>query len=517
MGVEGMVKVVTAEQMRALDKHCIETLGIPGLTLMERAGEAIASEATVLLTRTPGMVVVLCGKGNNGGDGFVAARLLHEGGAAVVAVRTGAAAELTPDARAMHDRAVAAGVPMTEAVTDADLRDAAVVIDALLGTGVSGAVRGTMADLIARTNAQRAGRGVLAVDVPSGVETNTGAVPGTAMRAEVTVTMGLPKPCLLLHPAAEFAGEWMVADIGFPPEVTAAWPAIAEMPEETDAAAWLPVRPPTAHKMFVGSLLVVAGSYGMTGAAQMACTAAYRAGAGLVRLALPDSLVPGLNAVLTEVVFLPMPETEQGTLSYRAMRKILHHVDAARAVLVGPGLSRHPATAHMLRRLIPEIPRPLIVDADALTAMVDEDPLWRTREQTTIITPHPGELSRLLGQPVEVLEADRIAAAQTAARQFNAIVVFKGLPVVIASPDGRTYLNPTGTPALAVAGTGDVLAGAIAALVAQRVEPVHACALACFAGGLAAQRLADEIGLLGFTALDLIAGLPSALAELGEV
>ncbi|HOF88766.1 MAG TPA: NAD(P)H-hydrate dehydratase [Armatimonadota bacterium] len=507
------MKLVTAEQMRALDRYAIEELGIPALALMERAGEAVASEVARLLEQYPGMALVLCGKGNNGGDGLVAARRLHAGGAAVAAVLPCAPADLAPDARVNYDRAAAAGVPILSAVTDADLREAGVIADALLGTGVSGAVRGELAALIERVNALRAGRGVLAVDVPSGVETNTGQAPGAAMRAEATVTMGLPKPCLLLHPAAEFAGAWTVADIGFPPEAVAGWPAVAEMTEWEQAAAWVPARRPAAHKMDVGAALIIAGSFGMTGAAAMAAAAAYRAGAGFVKLALPASLTAALNAQLTEVVFRPMPETRAGTLSFHGFARLLEDAAGTRAALLGPGLSRHPATAHLIRRLVPRIPVPLVVDADALTAMAGHDRLWRQRESPTVITPHPGEMSRLLGQPATVLEEDRLAAAKEAARRFNATVVYKGAPVVIAAPDGRTYVNPTGTPALAVAGTGDVLAGMITALIAQRVEAAHAAALACFIGGLAARRMTAQHGLRGFTAPDLIAAIPRGLAE----
>ncbi len=507
------MKMVTAEQMRALDRHAIEHLGIPSLTLMERAGEAVASEAARLLEQYPGMVLVLCGKGNNGGDGLVAARLLEEGDVAVAAVLPCDPNDLSPDARVNYARAVEAGVKILPDVTDADLREAGVIVDALLGTGVSGPVRGEMEALIDRTNTARAGRGVLAVDVPSGVETNTGQVPGTAMRAEATVTMGLPKPCLELFPAAEFAGEWAVADIGFPAEVVAGWPAAAEITELEQAAEWVPVRRPTAHKMEVGAALVIAGSFGMTGAAAMAVSAAYRTGAGLVRLALPASLVTALNATLAEVVFRPMPETRAGTLSFHGVDRLLAEVEGVRAVLLGPGLSRHPATAHLIRHLIPLIHVPLVVDADALTAMAGHDRIWRQRARPTVITPHPGEMSRLLGQPATVLEEDRIETAKEAARRFNATVVYKGSPVVIAAPDGRIFVNPTGTPALAVAGTGDVLAGMITALIAQHVEVAHAAALACYVGGLAAQRMSDQIGIRGFTALDLIAAIPNGLAE----
>lgn len=509
------MKLLTSEQMRALDRHCIDDLGIPSLELMERAGHAVAVAARELQLDSPGLVVILCGKGNNGGDGLVAGRLLQDMGEDVRVVLPFAPESLSPDAKAMYDRAIEQEVPVTESISDETLRDAGVVIDALLGTGVTGPVHGIMGELIQRTNELRDGRTVVAVDLPSGVETDTGKVYGPAMRAEVTVTMGLPKPCLVLYPGAELAGYWSVADIGFPPEVIDSWPCVGEITEEYQAASWVPKRPSTAFKGSVGEMLVIAGSFGMTGAAAMACTSAYRSGAGLVRLALPASLTPALNAALTEVVFRPIPETSAGTLSFHAIPHLLSDAKQVEAVLIGPGLSRNGATQYAIRRLIPLLHTPLVVDADALTAMAGHDELWQQRPAPTVITPHPGEMSRLLGKPVKELEADRIATTQEAAARFNAITVFKGTPTVIAAPEGRTFVNPTGNAGLAVAGTGDVLAGSITALIAQHVDPFHAAALATFAGGRAAEMITADLGILGMTALDLIDGIPHALAELG--
>ncbi len=506
------MKLLSAAQMRALDRHVIDDLGISGLGLMERAGVAVAAAARAM---APGPVLILCGKGNNGGDGLVAARILHEDGLPVRVALPFPADGLSADARAMHGRALESGVTIVAEVTDAELASAGVVIDALLGTGVTGPVRGVMGELIARVNAARNGRGVLAVDLPSGVETDTGQVFGPAIRAEVTVTMALPKPCLVLHPGAELAGRWQAVDIGFPPEVLAAWPSVGEVTDRAEAASWVPRRPPTAHKTSVGWALIIAGSYGMTGAAAMAALSAYRSGVGLVRLALPASLVAVLNAALTEVVFRPMPQTSAGTLGFRAVAPLLAEAGLVRAALIGPGLSRNAATQNAIRRLAPELDCPLVVDADALTAMAGHDTLWQRRQHPTIITPHPGEMSRLLGKPVAELERDRLATAREAAQRFNVVTVFKGAPTVIAAPDGQLYVNPTGNAGLAVAGTGDMLAGAIVALLAQSVPPLLAAALATYAGGLAAERLAASIGILGMTAPDLIEELPYALAELG--
>ena len=509
------MKLLSAEQMRGLDRYVIEERGVPGLHLMERAGVAVAEAALGLLYDRQGEVVVLCGKGNNGGDGLVAARALGQNGIPVRVVLPFSPNELSPDARSMYDAAKAEDVPIAQTVTDEELRQAGVVIDALLGTGVTGPVRGVMAELIQRTNAIREGRGVLAVDLPSGVETDTGQVHGPAIRAEMTVTMALPKPGLVLYPGAGLAGRWRVADIGFPPEVVADWPATAELTERAQAASWIPHRPPTAYKGSVGYALIVAGSFGMTGAAAMSGLSAYRSGAGLVRLALPTALVQELNAQLTEVVFLPMPQTSAGTLSFRAVSRLLAEAKNVQAALTGPGLSRNAATAHAIRRLIPAWPGPLSVDADALTAMSGHDELWKMRKAPTVITPHPGEMSRLLNKPVKELEADRIGAAKEAAERFNAVTVFKGAPTIIAAPDGRAFVNPTGNAGLAVAGTGDVLSGCIVALLAQGVEPFFAASLAVYAGGLAAERMAEELGgVNGMTALDLIDAMPYALGEL---
>ncbi len=507
------MKLLSTEQMRALDRHCIDKLGIPGLRLMEHAGEAVAGAALAMLPEHPGPVLVLCGKGNNGGDGLAAARLLQQRGAGVEVILPFAVADLSPDARAMLDFALETGVSISDSISEAALAYAGVVIDALLGTGVTGPVHGVLGELIERTNAVRDGRGVLAVDLPSGVDADTGQAYGPAMRAEVTVTMALPKPGLVLYPGAELAGRWLAADIGFPREVVAGWPAVGEIPERAQAAGWLPERPPTSYKGSIGTALIIAGSLGMTGAAAMAALSAYRSGVGLVQLALPASLVPVLNATLTEVVFRPMPETSSGTLSFHAVARLRGEAGRVQAALIGNGMSRHAATANAIRRLVSTWPGPLVVDADGLTAMAGHGELWLQRKAPTIITPHPGEMSRLLGKPVTELERDRMGTAKDAARNFNVVAVFKGAPTIIAVPDGPAYVNPTGNAALAVAGTGDTLAGSIVAFLAQGVPAPQAAALACYIGGLASEQITARQGLRGMTSLDLIAG--SALRDGG--
>ena len=508
------MKIVSAAQMKALDLYAIGKLGIPALTLMERAGEAVAEEVFRLLYDYPGAVVALCGKGNNGGDGLVAARLLHEAGHDVHAILPFSLESLSDEARAQYAHAQEAGVAIDPTIEDAELAEAGVVIDALLGTGVTGAVGGALGEIITRVNKLRGGRGVLAVDLPSGVNADTGAIAGPAIRAEATVTMALPKPCLVLYPGALQAGQWRVADIGYPQTMIEAIQPLAEVTDRAQAVSWMPYRPPTAYKGSVGYALLICGSFGMTGAAAMAATSAYRSGAGLVYLALPASLVPALNAVLTEVVFRPMPATQAGTLSFKAVKALLAEASQVQATLLGPGLSRNAATQNAIRHIVARWPGPLVVDADALTAMAGHDALWQARQAPTIITPHPGEMARLLGRSVAECEEDRIGTAKQAAKRFNAVTVFKGAPTVIASPRGEACVNPTGNAGLAVAGTGDTLAGSIVALLAQGCAPLHAAVLGCYLGGLAAEIAADELGLHGMTALDLSEAIPLAMKEL---
>lgn len=458
-----------------------------------------------------GSFVICCGKGNNGGDGLVAARLLREEGQPVRVVLPFDPDDLSPDARANYHRAVMADVPITPRIDDETMRHADVVVDALLGTGVSGPATGVLGEIIAQINRTRGGWQVLSVDLPSGVNADTGAAPGAAVQAEETLTLALAKVGLALEPGKSLAGMVSEAEIGIPEDVLESWPADALVPEREDAHALFPERPAHAHKRSAGFALAIAGSAGMTGAAAMSCLAAYRVGAGLVRLALPAALVPTLNPVLPQVVCRPMPGTPAGTLGFRAVACLLaeaHEVDAA---LIGPGLSRNRVTQLAIQRLIAAWPGPLVVDADALTAAAADPGIWAARQAPTIITPHPGEMSRLLGMPIATLEDDRPATARAAAERFGVVVVYKGANTIIAAPGEPVVINPTGNAALAVAGTGDVLAGAILGFLAQGMNPREAAVLACYVGGLAAERYTEPNTMRSMTAPDLVDFLPEAM------
>ncbi len=510
------MKILSTEQMRALDKHCIDDLNIPGIILMEHAGQAVANLAVAMHTGPSKFAVVLCGKRNNGGDGLVAARILQVRGWMVLAILPFEPEILSSDALVMFARAIGDRVPFRTAVTDEELAEADIIIDALLGTGIDGPVRGEAAELIYRVNAIRNGSGVLAVDLPSGVDADSGKVYNIAMRAAHTVTLALPKMGLLVNPGAEYAGEMHVASIGIPPAAVAETRYVAELTERKEAHAWLPERPAESHKRSVGWMLVIAGSPGMTGAAALTCRSAYRSGVGLVRLALPAALVPALNAQLTEVVFRPMPATAAGTLGFRAVAKLLSEANEVDAALIGPGLSHNRATGIAIRQLVAQWPGPLVVDADALTAVAEDPTCVSTRTAPTILTPHPGEMARLLGTTTLEVQVDRLAMAKQAAEKYHATIVFKGTPTLVVTPDGTVRINPHSSPALATAGSGDVLAGSITALLAQGLSPVHAASLALYIGGIAAQNLTTRHGTRGITATDILEELPAAMGELAR-
>lgn len=475
-----MLPVLSPAEMGAADAAAIAS-GVSATTLVERAGGAVARAARRRLGGGYGRrLVVVAGKGNNGADGLVAARLLASWGARVAVFRL--VAGIDPDR-------------LRRALAPADL-----AVDAMFGTGLTGPLAGEAAGVAAAFS--RAGVPVLAVDIPSGVDGRTGAVGGPTVRATATVCLAALKPGLLLHPGAASAGEVEVADIGIDPGSPRLW--VWEAP---DVAARLPVRPPDAHKWSAGGVFVVAGSAGMTGAANLAALAALRAGAGIVVCGMPGEAAGRASG--GEVVTRSLPATPEGALDESAAAEVLAGLGRFRALVVGPGLGLAAPTVAAVRRLVAESPVPLVLDADGLNALHgDLEPLIR-RVGPTILTPHAGEYARLAGEPVG---PDRIAAARRLAARARAVVVLKGSPAVVADPDGAGAVNPTGGPALATAGTGDVLSGILGALLAGRVPAFPAAAAGAFVHG----RAADAGPPAGLIARDLIEALPVVLTELLE-
>jgi hydroxyethylthiazole kinase-like uncharacterized protein yjeF len=513
------LKILTAAQMREVDRKTVE-LGIPSIVLMENAGLRVVElleQAYKPLSEQ--RIVVLCGKGNNGGDGFVIARQLHTRvrPRALDVVLAGDAQELRGDAAANYRMLQAAGCAIQTGIT-AGMQAATVVVDALLGTGLKGPAQGRALEFIRAINQGFPGAGVVAVDVPSGVDSDSGTPPGECVRADYTVTFTAPKLCHALGPAFELCGKLRVAPIGSPPELFEKDDAIyLALSEPSSFAHLFQPRPSDSNKGLYGHVLVIAGARGKTGAAAMAGVAALRAGAGLVTVASAESAISAIAAYAPELMTEPLPETETGGISSRAFEQGLLSgiAEKKNVVAIGPGLGSHPDTVQLIRRLVEDIQQPMVVDADALNALARKELRGRGPR---ILTPHPGEMARLTQRTVAEVQADRIGLARAYATERGVYLVLKGARTVIAAPNGRVWINPTGSPAMATGGTGDVLTGMIAGLLAQFPDQTEAAALAAVylhgrAGEIGAQRLGEKT----FLATDVFRFLPRAIREISDL
>lgn len=464
-----MKRLATAAQMRAMDRHAVEQAGIPGIALMEKAGASVAAEAADLLAASGGRrVLVCCGKGNNGGDGLVAAGRLAEMGYDVLPVLFGGRDEVRGDARTALAALEKRGPAVRFAGAGEDWRDGGrfdLIIDALLGTGISGPAKGAVADAIVWMNGSCVP--VLSVDLPSGLNADTGAAAGPCVRSARTVTFAEWKRGLAFHPGRDLAGKVRVADIGIPEASVESAEIRTRLYETADCRGDLPARPANGHKGTFGTVFLLAGSRGMTGAAVLSSLAALRSGAGLVRLGLPGSLLTVIGAAAPEVITDPIPETPDGSAAVSAAPLLAGRLKGPKAAVLGPGLGRHPETADLVRRLHADCPCPLVLDADGLNAFEGRSGRLRRRTGETVLTPHAGEMSRLTGVPAADIAADPVAAATAAAAEWNCVVVLKGGPTVTADPSGNTWVNSTGNSGMATAGSGDVLAGLIAGLISQ--------------------------------------------------
>jgi NAD(P)H-hydrate epimerase len=512
-----MQPVFTATEMRALDARAIETLKIPGPRLMENAGRGAAA----LIAREWGPVrgkriLLLCGKGHNGGDGFVVARHLKAKGARIRVLVAGRRGEVRGDAvqalerwRGKVDEIVddSGLTVVSRALAEADL-----VVDALLGTGSAGPARGLTAQIIERLNKQagRAGLPVVALDLPSGVGSDDGTVPGAAVRATLTATFAGLKRSLLLHPAAEHAGRVVVVPIGVPPiEVDRGVSTF--LLEEGDIRPLFPPRPVEAHKGSYGHLLVIAGSVGKTGAAALAGRSALRSGVGLCTVATPASQQPIVAGFSMETMTEPIAETAAQSLAVKSREHLLDLGLQRDAVALGPGISLDPETQALARALVAEVARPMVVDADALSALVGHLDLLEQVPAPRVLTPHPGEMARMLGASIAQVQADRIETVRRFCSQYRVHLVLKGARSVLGAPDGKIFINPTGNPGMATGGSGDVLTGMIGAFLARRLEPLAALQAGCYLHGLAGDLAVADRGEEGLVAGDIIEAISAAL------
>jgi len=484
-----------AERMRAIDAWAIDDRGVPSLELMERAGAGLAGLAAELAPHGP--LVVLAGKGNNGGDGLVAARLLRDGGRELDVLLAGKADELTGDAAANLERLPGAA---PQALSGSIRGDAALIIDALLGTGSAGEPRGQIAAAIAAIEASSAP--VLATDVPSGVDASTGVVAGVAVRALATATFHAAKPGLWIEPGRGHAGAVHVVDIGIPPGAPLA--ADVGLIRDELLLELLPRRGTGSNKFTSGAVHVAGGSPGLTGAPCMSAMAAQRAGAGYVTVAVPQSLSLIFETRLLEVMSVALPDNA-GALTADGLPRLLELASRGGALVLGPGIGRSDDALAFVRAAITQSELPTVLDADGLSAYSGElAQLSDGRRAPLVITPHEGELGRLLGIPSSEVAAERLRCAREAATQSRAVVVLKGDDTLIADPVGRVAISPGATPGLATAGTGDVLSGVLGALLAAGLEPFTAAAAAVRLHALAGRRAAERHGRDGMIASDVI-------------
>ena len=506
------MKVLTAEQMREVDRRTME-LGIPGLILMENAGHRVVE---FLASKFPSLgeerIVILCGKGNNGGDGLVVARQIHTRfrPCALDVVLAADPAELSGDAAANFRMLEVCGCPVARDITPA-MREASIVIDALLGTGLKGPATGSMLDLIREINTGFHRAKIVALDIPSGLGSDSGAIPGESVRADFTVTFTAPKIGQVLPPACDRVGELHVCPIGSPASLF-----------ENDDSIWLSLvepamfralvapRAPGAHKGDFGHVLVIGGSRGKTGAAAMAGMSALRAGAGLVTVASAGSAVPLIAPHAPEIMTESLDESAGGGISLQAVENLLALARGKDVVALGPGIGTDPDTIAMVRRLVAEVPQYLVLDADGLNALAGTE----FKGRNLILTPHPGEMARLAGMRSAEVQADRLGVARGFATARGLTLVLKGQRTLIAFPDGRVWINPTGSPAMATGGSGDILTGLIAGLLGQfPQEPEAAVAAAVYLHGRAGELGAAALGEQALVATDFLEFLPEAVDE----
>ena len=499
--------VLTPAEAAELDR-ATQARGIPAAELMEAAGREVADAALRLIGGAYGRrAVIVCGKGNNGGDGFVAARHLERAGVRVTTLllEEGLREPAASNLRRLETIPVRRR-PFAREALDRELDRADVAVDAIFGTGFRGVPEGAHADAIAALNASSVP--VVAVDIPSGVDGRTGAVEGEAVHADLTVTFGAAKPGLVLLPGASSAGVVEVEAIGFPADLIRGDLLLVEA---EDVAAMLPRRAPETHKRAAGFAVVVGGSRLMTGAPALACTAAYRAGAGLVAAAVPEGVLPVVQGALREAVFVGLPETDSGTASGGSAR-LDEVLGQAGALAIGPGMTTDEATSGWIRELVRSSEVPVVLDADGLNAFAGRPDDLADRKADLILTPHAGEFSRLAGVPTSEVGADRVRHVRDLAARTSATVLLKGSRTLVASPDGVVRINPTGGPSLATGGTGDVLTGMIAGLIARGCSPIDAGSAAAFVHGLAGRIAGDRRGE-GATAVDVLEAVPDAMLE----
>lgn len=514
----------TSEQMRSIDRRTIERFGMTGFELMERAGKAVTVSAGRQLGGFAGKrVVILCGKGNNGGDGFVVSRMLKQAGATVRLLLFADRTAIQGDAATQMVLAEQAGVVIEgsgDIKLPPDRLEADLIIDALLGTGIKGPPTGLIASGVRLIN--RSSAPVLAIDTPSGLTDGVGYPADSepdrwlCVKADRTVTIGLMKLDLALYPGRAWAGIVEVVDIGFPDAAIREEGLWLSRLDRLEMSRLLPGRTSDVHKGDCGRVAVIAGSVGLTGAATLTSRAVMRAGAGMALLGAPSSLIDSLATRLMEVMLRPLSETSARSLSQAALPDIIELAQWADALAIGPGLSRNPDTVALVRSVVTSVTRPMVIDADGLNAFAGRASILRDCPAEVILTPHTGELARLIDRTPEDILSNRVAVARETAAALKVTLVLKGASTLIATPAGQVAVNSTGNPGMATAGSGDVLTGVIAGLLGQGLPPWDAARLGVFLHGLAGDIGVQHTGLHSLIAGDLIDHLPAAFLQVAH-
>jgi NAD(P)H-hydrate epimerase len=512
------MKVATAEQMQELDRKAIEAYRIPGIVLMENAGRG----ATEVISNTfPDLqkmkIAIVAGKGNNGGDGFVIARYLLNRRISVKVYLLADSKGLRGDAETnfqifqrMKGEVISIPSSKDYQKMKKELEKFDLLIDAIFGTGLDAEVRGYYREVIDHLNTLQ--KPIVAIDIPSGLDANTGKPFGTAVRASLTITFGLPKIGHVISPGLDYVGKLKLVDIGLPKKLVEEERIQTYLLENDEIRGWLSTpRRPDTHKGDYGHLLVIAGSVGKTGAAAMTCETALRIGAGLVTLAIPKSLNAIMEVKLTEVMTEPLPETPKQTLSLRAFSSILRLCENKKAVIIGPGIGTFKETQSLILKLIKTLNLPIILDADGLTALATQPKTLPTTNRSLILTPHPGEMAKLIRSTPKDVQEDRISISRNFAQSHHVHLVLKGHRSLIATPKGEVFINPTGNPGMASGGTGDVLTGMIGGLICQGFDILQSLQMAVYLHGLAGDEMAQELGEKSLIARDIIEKIPALL------
>ena len=512
--------LVTANEMQQMDRRTIEEFGIPGMVLMENAGRGATR---FLLDCFPDIekksVGVLAGRGNNGGDGFVIARYLKQKGIPVRVYLLAESTKVRGDAAANLAFLKPLDVPLVEipdeasfALYKSQMNGVDLWVDAILGTGLKSNVRGYFKTVINYINGLS--RPVFAVDIPSGLNSDTGQPCGACIRARATATFAFAKTGHMVYPGTEYTGDLKVIDIGIPPHIaTAVNPKHCLITEEL-IRSYLTLRPADAHKGTTGHLLVIAGSTGKTGAASMASMSALRVGAGLVTLGIPESLNAGIEGQMLEAMTAPLPECRTGILGLSACDKVKKLASGKRCLAIGPGLGQDSDTREFVRQIIRSSEIPMVVDADGLNNLAGQLPILQAAKAPVILTPHPGEMAHLMDTEVSKVQQNRLTCSRDFAARYKAHIILKGARTIVAHPDGRVFINPTGNAGMASGGMGDVLTGMVAGLVTQGLPTETSCRIGVYLHGAAADSLAETIGPYGYLAGDVINAIPGEIKKI---